>query len=145
MVWKKMDTFIPILSQINHYDEKHEDQTRSCRNSGLCSVHHRKFTCNFTFFQRQLARGYQGENLPVYPKSATNFIAWSEYYYQNGLRVTKNKITFILKLLKKAWLGWNLLSIAKTVCPFFFRYPFFIWKSHNKFLIEGISYVWADL
>ena len=113
MVWKKMDTFIPILSQINHYDEKHEDQTRSCRNSGLCSVHHRKFTCNFTFFQRQLARGYQGENLPVYPKSATNFIAWSEYYYQNGLRVTKNKITYIFKLLKffkKRTCFWHLLT-----------------------------------
>ena len=77
----------------------------------LCAMHHRKFTCNFTFFQRQLASGYQGENLPVYPKSTTNFIAWSEYY-QNGLRVTKNKITSILKLLKK---DWNHLELAKKI------------------------------
>ena len=117
-----------MLSQIKRYDENHEDQTRSCRNAGLCSVHHRKFTCNFTFFQRQLARGYQGENLPVYPKSATNFIAWSEYY-QNGLRVTKNKITFILKLLKKDWIE---SSIEPILSAHFFQYPFLIWNSHNR-------------
>ena len=49
---------------------------------------HRKFTCNFTFSSANWPRGIKGK-ISLSTVSATNFIAWSEYYQNWPEAVTK--------------------------------------------------------